>query len=155
MNKINPGHNNQRAVLRLVGPLVLVTGLIFIAVGLIDFFSAFGRLGEPPEYFWCMFVGMPLTFVGLVLCNFAFMGSMARYTAGELAPVGKDTFNYVAKETKEGIADVAEAIAEGQSRKGGSSSIEERIDRLEKMKQSGLIDDEDFEEQKDRILSEL
>ena len=97
---------------------------------------------------------MPITFVGLLICKFAFMGKVARYAAGELAPVGKDAFNFMASETTEGISDVSEAFHSGRA-EANSSSIEERIKKLEKMKTSGLINEEDFEEQKNRILSEL
>ena len=35
------------------------------------------------------------------------------------------------------------------------SNIESRIAKLDDLRKKGLIDDEDYEEQKDRILSEL
>jgi len=68
-----------------------------------------------------------------------------------------DTFNYMAKETQEGVADISEAIVKGAEKSSQSSdlTIEERIKKLEKMKLSGLINEEDFEEQKDRILSKI
>ena len=94
-----------------------------------------------------------------------YLGKVARYTSQELAPVGKDTFNYMAKETKEGVTDMSEAFFEGMS-KGLSQdegedeedkelTIEERIRKLETLRDKGLINEEDFEEQKDRILSEI
>jgi len=43
------------------------------------------------------------------------MGKVARYAAGEMAPVGKDTFNYVAKGTQEGVKAFAGALGEGLS----------------------------------------
>lgn len=140
-------------MLRILGPIILLVGLIFIATGMISFFSAFGSF-ESPKNFWCALVGMPITFVGLVMCKFAFMGKVARYAAAELAPVGKDTFNYMATETQEGVSNISEAILEGKSR-AESANIESRIRQLENMKESGLINEEDFEEQKDRILSEI
>ncbi len=153
MNPINPSHNKQRNALRVIGSIILFIGLGFLAVGVISFFTAFGSFGTP-KYFWCAFVGMPMTFIGLLICKFAFMGKVARYTVGELAPVGKDTLNYLAKETKEGVADVSEAYHQGKSL-SSNGTIEERIRKLDKMKKSGLINEDDFEEQKDRILSEL
>lgn len=153
MNPINPNHRGQRALLRIVGPVILAAGLILVAIGMISFFSAFGGSGSP-RYFWCAFVGMPAAFVGSVLCKFAFLGKVARYAAGELAPVGKDTFNYMAKETREGVSEISEAIFEGKSQ-AERASVEERIKNLQAMRESGLINEQDFEEQKDRILSEL
>ena len=34
-------------------------------------------------------------------------------------------------------------------------TVRERLEKLEGLRRDGLIDDEDFEEQKDRILSDL
>jgi len=109
---INPGHGAARGFLRVAGPVVLIIGLIFAIVGLVDFFSAFGGSG-PPTKFWCLFVGMPLIFVGLVMTSAGFMGAMARYSAQENAPVGVDTFNYAARNTQQGVRQIAGAIGAG------------------------------------------
>jgi len=110
--KIDRGHTGLRNVFRLLGPLVALTGLILIVVGMVSFFSAFGGM-EPPRHFWCVFAGMPILFVGLLLCKLGYMGRVARYVAGEIAPVGKDTINYMAEGTKDSIKTVASAIGEG------------------------------------------
>ena len=81
------------------------------------------------------------------------MGKISRYAAGEIAPVAKDTFNYLAKETKEGVSSISENLSNPQNK--SQSTIEERVKKLEKLKLSGVINEEDFEEQKDRILSEI
>jgi RNA polymerase subunit RPABC4/transcription elongation factor Spt4 len=117
MNQIDPGHNAVRNTLRIVGPVISLIGLIFMIVGIADFFRAFGSFG-PPKLFWCAFVGMPLLFVGLVLSSYGYMGKVSRYVAEETAPVGKDTFNYLADGTREGIKTVAGAIGQGL-REGG------------------------------------
>ncbi|MBN2137795.1 MAG: hypothetical protein JW720_08310 [Sedimentisphaerales bacterium] len=110
--KIDPGHHGTRNVLRVIGPIIAVVGLIFIIVGMVSFFSAAGSFGSP-KYTWCPCVGMPLLFVGLVLSSMGYMGKIARYQAGEIAPVGKDTFNYIADGTKGGVKTLATAIREG------------------------------------------
>ena len=120
--KINPGHTNVRNVLRIVGPLAVAVGGIFVLVGMGSFFSALGSF-EPPRYFWCVFVGMPIVFVGLVMCQFAFMGAIFRYQAGEVAPVGKDTFNYMAHGTQDGVQTVATAIGAGLAEGPGGGKI--------------------------------
>jgi hypothetical protein len=109
---IDPGHQGTRNVLRVVGPLVAGAGLILTIIGVGSFFSSFGTF-EPPRYFWCAFVGLPLLGVGLGICKFAYLGSITRYMANEVAPVGKDTFNYMARGTKDAVRDVAGAIGEG------------------------------------------
>jgi hypothetical protein len=82
------------------------------------------------------------------------MGKVARYSAAELAPVAKDTFNYVAKESSEGVSSIAKSIKQGPQN-SDVSSIEIRIAKLDHLRQKDIINDEDYEEQKDRILSEL
>jgi len=110
--KIDPGHRGIRGVLRVVGPVVAVVGLIFVLVGLASFFSAFGG-SKPPGRFWCAFIGIPLLGLGVMITKFAYMGKVARYVAGEIAPVGKDTFNYMADGTKDGVKTLASAVGEG------------------------------------------
>ena len=105
-------HQAIRNLLRVVGPLVLLVGVVFMAVGVVSFFSSFGS-SSPPRFFWCCFVGMPLMFVGLVTSSAGFAGAVARYQANEIAPVGKDTFNYLADGTQDGVRTMANAVASG------------------------------------------
>ena len=63
--------------------------------------------------FWLIFVGMPLMFVGGVMSQYGFMGVVARYVAGEAAPVATDTINYFADETKGAVETVAKSAAMG------------------------------------------
>jgi uncharacterized membrane protein len=113
MNQVeSPKHNAVRNFLRIVGPTVAVIGLIFTVVGMARFFSAFGSF-QPPRLFWCAFVGLPLIFVGLVMSKFGYIGSVARYLAGESAPVTKDTVNYMVEGAKDAVKTVARAVAEG------------------------------------------
>jgi hypothetical protein len=105
-------HNAIRAVLRVGGPLVAGVGILFMIIGFVSFFSAFGSL-ETPRYFWCLFIGMPLLFLGTVMCFFGFLGSFYRYVASEAAPVAKDTVNYMGEGTRPGVKAVAKAVTEG------------------------------------------
>ncbi len=107
-----PGHHGTRSFLRVAGPLVAAVGLIFLIVGTVSFFSAFGGSGSP-RLFWCCFVGMPLLFVGGVMCMFGFMGAVARYTAAEQVPVTTDAINDLAEGTQGAVKTVARAVAEG------------------------------------------
>jgi len=112
MKPIDDNHAEKRTLIRTLGMVILLIGLVFMAVGLIDFFRAFGGYGTP-KLFWCLFIGMPLLFIGSVLCIYGFMGSVARYSAGEMAPVATDTINYVVDETQDSMKTVASAIGEG------------------------------------------
>ncbi len=121
MTKIDPGHNTLRNTLRVVGPILVLTGLGFMIVGFVDFVRAFNHFGHA-RLFWCFFVGMPLLFVGGILSSYGFMGKVLRYTAEETAPPVKDTFNYLAEGTREGVKAVVGAIGEGLHESGLGSS---------------------------------
>jgi hypothetical protein len=113
-HRLNPHHAALRPVLRTLGPALVVVGLIFIGVGMASFFSSFGSF-EPPRYFWCAFVGMPLLAVGVAMTKFAYLGAVSRYVAGETAPVAKDTFSYLADGTTDSVKALAAAAAQGIS----------------------------------------
>src|SRR5262249_10134630 len=109
---IDPGHEDRRRPLRILGPVVAGIGLVFTIIGIASFFSSFGT-HESPRYFWCLFVGLPLLAIGVMISMFAFLGAVTRYTANEVAPVGKDVVNYMAAGTKDAVRDVAAAVGEG------------------------------------------
>ena len=107
-----PAQNSIRTLLRIAGPLVFLAGLVCAIIAVISLFASAGSLGGP-HYFWLGFIGLPLMFVGVVLCQFGFFGAVARFIAGEVAPVAADSVNYMAEETKGGVETVAKAAAKG------------------------------------------
>ena len=115
------GHREIRGMLRLIGPLMAVTGLILTVMGISSVFSSVGSLGASgfPDRLWMVFVGTPLLAVGVGITRFAFMGAVGRYMAGEVAPVAKDTINYMAEGTRESVKDLAGAVGEGLGLRGG------------------------------------
>jgi hypothetical protein len=112
-NSINPQHETARTLLRIVGPLLLLAGGACVVIATIDFFSIMGKPYAQPTKFYLFFIGLPVGFLGLVLTQFGFLGAVFRYQAGEVAPVGKDTFNYLARGTRSGVRDIASAVGEG------------------------------------------
>jgi len=107
-----PKHRLVRTFLRVAGPVTFLVGLLFTIIGMASFFSAFAG-HEPPRFFWCCFLGMPLLFAGSVMCMFGFLGALAGYTAAEQVPVATDAINEVAEGTKGAVKTVARAAAEG------------------------------------------
>lgn len=113
MSKLQtPKHQGTRSFLRVAGLSVAALGLVFLIVGLVSFFSAFGG-GGSPRWFWCCFVGMPLLFVGGVMSLFGFMGAVARYAAAEQVPVATDAISDLAEGTQGAVKTMARAVAEG------------------------------------------
>jgi hypothetical protein len=107
-----PGQSSIRTGLRIAGPVIFLTGAICTIIGLVSFFASFGSM-EMPHYFWLAFIGMPLMFVGGVMCQFGFIGAVARFIAGESAPVAADTVNYMAEETRGAVETLAKSAAKG------------------------------------------
>jgi hypothetical protein len=122
----DPRHDQTRAGLRNLGIFLLLGGLGFTAVGIGSFFSSFnaGPLDfEGPRYFWCAFVGLPMLAVGLALTKAGYWGTITRYIAGETAPVAKDTFNYLAEGTKDGVRTSAQAVGQGLAHGMGGAAV--------------------------------
>jgi hypothetical protein len=101
-----------RKTLRIGGLVTLAIGGVLVAIGIGNFFASFGSF-QPPRFFWCCFLGMPLLFVGGAMTMFGFMGAVQRYAAGESAPVAKDVVNYLGETTQPGVKSLAKAMTEG------------------------------------------
>lgn len=105
-------HTGVRTFLRTIGPLIFGAGVLCTISGMVSFFSSLGGLG-PPRFFWLCFVGMPLMFVGAIMSKLGYMGALARFVAGEAAPVATDTINYLAEETQGAMQTLARSAAQG------------------------------------------
>lgn len=116
-------HREARAFLRFLGPALIAVGLVLVVIGFGSFFSSFGSFGAP-RYFWCAFVGIPVLGVGVAMTKFAYLGAVTRYMANEVAPVGKDTFNYLAHGTKDGVREIASAVGDGLRGVSGERTVE-------------------------------
>lgn len=110
---INPHQQAHRQGLRTLGLLLTVPGAVLTIVGFGSLLSSFGSFGGPPQYFWCAFLGLPLLGIGTHLLRLGYLGTIARYVAGEAAPVATDTIDYVARETRSAVRTMASAVGEG------------------------------------------
>ena len=127
-------HRETRGCLRVVGPLLVVVGGVLTLIGFAGFFSAFGSkpsFDGPPEgvkLFFLCFIGLPMVAVGVAICKFAFLGSVARYVASEAAPVAKDTTNYMIDGTKDAVGDLAQSVTEGVAAGLGGEAEAKTVD---------------------------
>ena len=140
----NPTHRNTRTTLRLLGGIVLAAGLVFTAIGVINFFMSFGSF-QPPKYFWCAFVGMPLIFIGGALLQFGFMGAVSRYSANEVVPVASDAVRQVVGDSKELLQDIVHP----------SGDTEGRLEKLGRLKHDGLITQAEYDAKRVEIIKAL
>lgn len=107
--QINPGHKRIRLVLRVLGPALLVIGILLLISGLRTSFGGRGPSGQ----IWQVFVGLPLIPIGIVMTGAGFAGVIARYQAQEIAPVAVDTINHSGSAARPGISAIAGAIRDG------------------------------------------
>ena len=112
-NTIDPQHVKKRKTCRTIGIILLITGGLFTAIGVGGFIISIALSSPVPLLIFFALIGMPLLFTGTALTGYGFMGAVARYSAQEMAPVAKDTFNYMADGTQEGIKTIATAIGQG------------------------------------------
>jgi transcriptional regulator with XRE-family HTH domain/ribosomal protein L40E len=101
--------------LRVAGWICLGIGLTLLFGGLIAFVSGFGSFsdfGGGVSGVLLFGAGGFLTVIGAALLGFGYYGSVARYTAGEVAPVAKDTTNYMLDGTREELSKSIKTAAE-------------------------------------------
>lgn len=96
-----------RKRLRVLGVILTAIGGLFMLIAFIDFFAS-----DFPTLFWLFFVGMIILFPGSIMLKFGFMSTVARYTASEMAPVKKDTLNYLIGGTREEISKTIKSFKE-------------------------------------------
>ena len=122
-SRIDPSHSGARSLLRILGPILLITGVLLLIIGGIRMFSPawshdpFDSFEQSARTsfsgFGMVAAGMLCLFCGSVMTIYGFMGRVTRYSAAEIAPVASDTFNCLAQGSKQGIATVAKSIASG------------------------------------------
>lgn len=100
-------HNRTKLILKILGLLLLATGITFVVIGFVDVFGSFGD--GMPSKFWCFFVGFPVIFVGASMSVLGFRGEIHRYVKNESAPI----FNEMSMDIQPGIQNIASATKDG------------------------------------------
>ena len=126
MSAPSPGGRNQTAVrnfLRIAGVLLGVVGAVLVIVGFVSFVTFDGGFDEEPTTPFLMFGGGALmAVIGFGMASAGYQGAVARFTAGEQAPVWKDTAHYLSD--GEGVLGVGRTRSEGAAPqpRGGSAA---------------------------------
>jgi transcriptional regulator with XRE-family HTH domain len=104
-----------RHKIRTIAWIVLAIGLLFMALGLVLFFSDFFDMTMDPSrgVFGIIFISLGgiVLMVDLVLMIFGYAGSVGRYAASEVAPVVKDTSNYMMSGTRDEFGKTIQTVA--------------------------------------------
>lgn len=156
--RIDPGHRSKRQSLTYLGILFLVIGGILVIPGGInfakpfftktsDFFASPGEIMDSTSQsaftgIIMLTAGFILAASGLGLLLYANKGKIIRYSAAEVAPPAVDTFNTAASESKEGIRQVAGAIAEGIRSSNNQQSESKQVVKI-KCRACGYLESED------------
>ena len=122
--------------------IFLPTGAIFAAIGLIDFFAGHGF----PTKFWCVFIGFPMLALGTFCFNAGFLRRITGYVAGEVAPVVKDTVEYVADSLMH---------TRSSSKATRPDDLATRMQMLDELKNRGMISESEYSTKRDEILKEI
>jgi hypothetical protein len=72
----------MKELARIAGPLLIFIGGIFLLVGLVSFFRAFGT-HELPTNFWCAFIGLPMLGFGVTVTKFAYLNKISNFLENE------------------------------------------------------------------------
>lgn len=102
-NKIK--HEKVKKYLKIIGPILIGVGLIFAIIGFVDFFGSINSWGQPTK-FWCLFLGIPLIGVGLMITLIAYQREVSRYMKNESAPI----INETAEDIKPAVKTFASAV---------------------------------------------
>jgi hypothetical protein len=88
------GQATARTAFRVIGVVLLIVALGFLAVGLQDFFSS-AESFDGPHRFWMVFVGVLMLGPAAWCLQAGFVGTATRYVAGETMPTVKDSAAYL------------------------------------------------------------
>jgi hypothetical protein len=81
--------------MRATGAVLLLAGGVLTVIGLVDFFAAFGDVGESPDRFWMAMIGLPLASAGGWLIVLSFGGRILRSLGRGAAPAIRETLDQV------------------------------------------------------------
>ena len=95
-------YSKTKKTFRTLGFIILPIGLVLSIIGFIDFFMSFNSMTQP-KLFFCLFIGLPLTSIGIIFLILGFMKELNSFAASQSAPVHKDVINYMLDGSREEV----------------------------------------------------
>lgn len=95
-------YSKTKKTFRTLGFIILPIGLVLSIIGFIDFFMSFNSMTQP-KLFFCLFIGLSLTSIGIIFLILGFMKELNSFAASQSAPVHKDVINYMLDGTREEV----------------------------------------------------
>ena len=109
-------HLKTKKILKTLGPILLIIGVVLDVVGLVDFFIAFANFGTP-NLFWTLFIGLPLTGFGVFITIVGNMHEIHKYGVDESKDIKKDLANYMLDGTRDQVVKTVDEIKNGSDEK--------------------------------------
>lgn len=104
MDEKEKQHQKKKIMLRIIGAVLLIAGVVCAICGFADMAKAFDE-GRMPKI-WLMFIGFPAIAIGTFLLIVSFQRAINRYVKNENVPV----INEMGKEIAPALSSVAGAI---------------------------------------------
>ena len=100
-NFMNEKHEKTKLTLRILGIVLLSLGVVFSAIGIINFFYTASTNGGVPKLFFFAFIGFPMVGVGGMLLMFSYKREIMKYGKNETMPIYKEMGKDIAPVIKE------------------------------------------------------
>lgn len=107
-NSNNNKHEKTKKILKIVGPIVLVFGLVGFVTGIVLIFSSEENF---VPFIWLPSVSVFLIFIGFSLSAFAYRREVARYLKNDSIPI----INEASEELKPSFKNIASAFNDGKN----------------------------------------
>ena len=95
-------YSKTKKTFRTIGFIILPIGLVLSIIGFVDFLMGFNSMTQP-KLFFCLFIGLPMTSIGIIFLILGFMKELNSFAASQSAPVHKDVINYMLDGTREEV----------------------------------------------------
>jgi ribosomal protein L40E len=121
---VDPGQERIQGTLCVFGLVLLGLGLVLTAIGLINFFTAFGTI-QALRYLGAVVLGLPLIAIGAGLTRVGYSGEIMRDFSRGGTPGVRDAANPLAEFTPQGVETTARATVRGSATAEGESGPSE------------------------------
>lgn len=121
-------HKKIKIILRISGAILLICGIVFVIVGMVDFFqSTMDFPNGRPSKMWCFICGIPLIPIGAGLFALGFEKEMMRYVKNESVPI----INELGQEVSPAIQNIVAAVKKGATKSTGTTCSCGQINEIE------------------------
>ena len=101
-------HEIIKKRLKVFGFILVALGGVLTIIGFVDFFLSFASF-DAPKLFWCLFIGLPVFGIGMMLLLSGYRKEIQRYVKNETVPI----INETSEEVAPAVSNIARAVSTG------------------------------------------